>query len=134
MGEAKQNELLEVFATKTLKDGGMTFDFKSGKFLEPMNYWYFPKYPGLTLIVRKAELYGSLVTFIDANQKLLLEDNTVFGTWVNPKTNKVYIDINTYRADKIDAITTAKTLSSEQGRNIVSIYNPVQNKTEYIEY
>ncbi|HEV2412754.1 MAG TPA: hypothetical protein VGS28_03040 [Candidatus Saccharimonadales bacterium] len=134
MTSLQQDVLIEELVKRTLENGGLTFDFKNHEFVKPQDYWYFPKYPGLTAIVDQSELADSLNTFIAANQNLLLEDDVVFGTWVNPKTNKVYIDINTFNKDRAIALRIAKELSENQGREIVSMYNPIQEKTEYIDH
>ncbi len=127
-------KIIPEIVAKTANDGGATYDFRTLSFVEPEDYWYFPKYPDLTEIVSEAALTQSLFRFIYNNQYRVLEKDTVFGTWVNPSTNKVYIDINMFRYRKNEAISVAKELSKTGGRKIVSIYNPYQNKTEYIEH
>ncbi len=134
MSESEQVDLIAILVAKTFEDGGLTYNFKSSKFVEPMDYWYFPKYPKITAIVDKEKLEDSLKEFIKSHHNLLIENDTVFGTWVNPKSNKVYIDINTYKKDKAEALKTAKIYSKDQGRNIVSMYNPVHDKTIYIDH
>lgn len=134
MEDIERDALIKKIVDRTIGNGGLTFDFKDYKFVPSEDYWYFPKYPGLTAIVNKDKLAETLAMFLATNMKHLLESDTVFGTWVNPQTDKVYIDINTYKDSKSEALATARMLSKSQGRNIVSMYNPVQDKIEYIEH
>jgi hypothetical protein len=127
-------ELIQELVNRTLKEGGITFDFKNNRFAEPKDHWYFPKHPDLTVIVSKEKLAESLARFISDRRILLLKGDVVFGTWVNPLTDKVYLDINTFRDDESEALKSAKWLSASKGREIVSIYNPVKDKTVYIDH
>jgi hypothetical protein len=126
--------IIRKIAKHTGLDGGVTFDFRTLEFVRPKDCWYFPKYPGRTKIVEMADLVPSLESFIANNQKLLLEEDVVFGTWINPESNKVYIDLNTSSASKAEATALAKKLSVVGGRKIVSMYNPFHGVTEHIVY
>ena len=134
MHDPHLQKLLPEFVEKIIRNGGLTYDFKKSAYVENKNYWYFPKYPGRTQIVDVEKLSTALEEFINSNSKLLLEPDVVFGMWVNPATHNVYLDINTFAQDKGDALRLANEYSQKQGRAIVSMYNPYQDKTEYIEH
>lgn len=103
-------------------------------FVEPKDLWYYPKYPSITQIVDASNLFAELNKFLTSNSTKLLENDTVFGTWINPKTGKVYIDINTYSEDEVAAQKNAREFSKNDGRQIVSMYNPLQARSEYIKH
>jgi hypothetical protein len=134
MDDVSRSSILSAIADKTMRDGGATFDFKALKFIVPKNLWYFPKYPGLTRIVGQDEILHVLTDFLDKNSILYLEDDVVFGTWLNPDSGKVYLDINTFEADRATALRQAKAFSLRDGRNIVSMYNPASKETVFIAH
>ena len=125
-------DIIPEIVKRTMHDGGTTIDPQSFAFVEPKDLWYYPKYPSLTQIVDVTELPVALGTFLKSNSNHLQEKNIVLGTWLHPHSGKVYIDINTYSKDENIALEDAKRISRYGGRQIVSMYNPLQNKTEYI--
>jgi hypothetical protein len=127
------NDFFDVVVSNTVKHGGVTADVNSYSILSPQNVWYFPKYPSKTVIIpATSDLKSEILQFIEKYWQLLMANDCVFGVWLKPKTNQYYIDINTFTRLESDALSLAEKNSKAEGRSIVSIYNPQQNKTVYL--
>lgn len=114
--------------------GGVTVDCRKQRVVELGDVWLYPKYPSKTLIIPSSEdLFETLAAYLHQYQKLLTDEDCYFGVWLNPKSQAYYLDINTTKTSKDDAITDAVARSKHDGRNIVSIYNPRYAKTIYLE-
>ena len=120
-------------AAATREQGGVTSKPATGQLLPPVDEWGFPKYPGRTLILPPCvDLARELKRFVAENEKLLEEPNCCLGTWVNPRTLHIYVDITTSRKDLEEARRVARERSSAEGRQIVALYNSERKETEYL--
>ncbi len=117
---------------KTIRDGGATVAWRTQQFLEPIDAWFYPEHPGLTEIVTVDELEDALLRFTTNYEDLLLQPNMFLGTWVNPNSGLCYLDITTYCIDGDVAAKRARKRSQQQGRQIISIYNPVHQQAKNI--
>lgn len=129
---ASHDYILRITA-KTLSHGGTASNINNEKFLPAMDLWSFPKYPSKTHILPpNADLVMALTKFIYLNKTLLSQADCWLGTWVNPQTREIYLDIATGIPDLKEAIALAKKISIEDGRKIVAIFNAKLNKTIYL--
>lgn len=119
-------------AHRTVTEGGATFDIRTKNFVVPIDAWYYPHYPKITTIIPVPEQPAALSVFLSNNKNLLQEKDNYLGTWLNPKTQEVYLDITICKNNLDKALTDAREISIEQGRKIVTIYNPYLKKTEYV--
>ena len=94
--------------------------------------WYFPLLPDATEVVSSRDLSDHLHDFMVLNEQKLREDNTYLGVWRNPENGKYYLDINTAERSKDEAIKSATVINSSSNRQILALYNPLQDKTEYL--
>lgn len=117
---------------RTIKAGGTTFDMGTQSFVTSINSWFYPKYPGITQIVPVSELDSVLAVFISSNKELLSEKNCYLGTWLNPESQRVYLDVTTYQSSLENALFEAREISEKQGRKIVTVYNPFLKETKYV--
>lgn len=118
---------------KTLHYGGVTCKFPSKIFIKKLDTWIFPKYPNKTIITPLNKISFSLLyNFIRKNYTQLCEKDCTFGTWINPKNNFLYLDINTSIDNTKMAIQRAKHITYSKKRRIVAIYNPKKNITLYL--
>ena len=127
-----EKQFLTKIIDGTLVENGATFDLHTGNPVVPFNAWYYPKYPRVTKIVSISHLRTALEAFIECNKNLLEEENSYLGTWLNPETKKIYVDITIRRDSLEEALTDARKISNEQGRKIVTVYNPLLKKVEYV--
>lgn len=124
------NQLAKLLAI-TLKNGGVTFDYRTRVVVPPRDAWYFPKYPELTVIEPRQQALEALARFCYEHEARLSEDRCFLGLWRHPDTDKIYIDITTYRESCPEAIIDASAVSERSGREVVSLHNPVREKTVY---
>ena len=123
-----RNLYLQLIAI-TLQAGGVTYDVRSQRVVPPTDAWYFPKYPGDTVIVPQTEALRALARFCYQHEAKLREAECFLGLWQNPETGEIYIDITTCLADYTEAIVAARMASEAGGRQIVAICNPYTGKT-----
>jgi hypothetical protein len=120
-------------AIATLKHGITTSNIDSYQFLEPVDAWGFPKYPGRTAIVPPEEdLVIALKSFIFDNGSYLREPDTWLGTWINPQTDHYYLDITMSYQDFDEAKRIAIEIGVKDGRRIVALYNSRRQETVYL--
>lgn len=119
-------------ANRTVAEGGATFDVRTQIFVVPIDAWYYPHYPKITKIIPIPELPAALKVFLEDNENLLQEKDNYLGTWLNPKTQEIYLDVTISKTNLEEALTGARKISKEQGRKIVTIYNPYLKKAEYV--
>ncbi|HTK06574.1 MAG TPA: hypothetical protein VL485_05375 [Ktedonobacteraceae bacterium] len=124
--------LLEI-AIVTLERGGVTSKVDTHQFLDAIDAWGLPKYPGRTVILTpEADLVEELRQFIDENEQDLLEPDTWLGTWVDPQTQRYYLDLTIIRPVLEEAKREAMERSRQEGRSIVAVYNFKRNLTVYL--
>ena len=124
--------VLEVVAATT-GQGGAAARLETCELLPPGDTWGFPKYPSKTVILPpEADLATELRRFVERNGAYLSESDCFLGTWINPHTGYCYLDITTHCDDLDRARQVARTLSAEQGRNIVALYNAKLEQTVYL--
>lgn len=109
---------------RTIADGGATYSLKNSLMLEPADVWLYPQFPGLTKIVPVDQLEAELAHFISDYATVLDNDQLYLGTWINPNNNHCYIDVIATASTQEAALASAQHLSDDQGRQVVSIYNP----------
>lgn len=103
--------VLEV-AIATLEKGGSVSKPDTFQFLPPVDDWKFPKYPGKTVILPpEVDLITELKNFILANEPFLKEADCWLGTWINPQTQRFYLDITTSHYDFDEARKMALEIS-----------------------
>lgn len=122
----------QLIAT-TLEAGGVTYDLRAQQVVTPQDAWYFPKYPAHTKIVPVSGALVALARFCYQHERKLWEDDCYLGLWQHPATSEIYIDITTHLASYPDAIIAARAASEAGGRRIVSICNPRQGVTAYLD-
>ena len=121
-------------AIATLQYGITTSNIDSYQFLEPVDAWGFPKYPGRTAIVPPGEdLATALKRFIFDNGSSLREPDAWLGTWINPQTDHYYLDITTSYQDFDEAKQIAIEIGEKEGRRIVALYNSRRQETVYLK-
>lgn len=124
---------ISKIAAVTLENGGVAFKLDMCQFLEPMDIWSFPKYPGRTAILpSNVDLSEALAEFISRNERFLREPDCWLGTWIHPQTGDFYLDIATGCADLDKATEMALQASRRDGRKIVAIYNSQRKQTVYL--
>jgi hypothetical protein len=74
----------------------------------------------------------ALKSFISANETFLREPDCWLGTWINPQTRCLYLDITTSCRDLDEARKLALDISAHEGRRIVAIYNSKRKETVYL--
>jgi len=120
-------------ANATREQGGTASKPSARRFLPIADSWSFPKYPERTVILPlNADLVEALRKFVKDNEAYLDEPDCWLGTWVNPGTGRVYLDIATGCSDLDQARRTAIETSLRNGRKIVAIFNPKPNRTIYL--
>jgi hypothetical protein len=124
--------LLDI-AIITLEQGGVTSKVDTFQFLDAIDAWGLPKYPGRTVILTpEANLVEELRQFIDENEQDLLEPDAWLGTWVDPQTQRYYLDITIIRPILEEAKREALERSKQEGRSVVAVYNFKRNQTVYL--
>lgn len=124
--------VLEV-SIATLERGGVTSKVDTYQFLDPIDAWGLPKYPGKTAILAPdANLLEELVQFIEANRVHLYEPDAWLGTWIDPTTCRCYLDITVICSCLEDARREALERSQQARRTIVAVYNFKHNRTVYL--
>ena len=124
--------VLEVAIT-TLEHGVAASKLDTYQFLQPVDTWGFPKYPGKTAILPpEVDLVDELKNFISAHESLLRETDCWLGTWINPQTQHYYLDITTSHHDLNEARRMALEIGDREGRRIVALYNSKRNETIYL--
>lgn len=122
------DQIVSRIVARTIADGGATYSFKKAEMLEVANVWLYPQFPGLTKIVPVEDLSTELAHFISDYQTVLDNDALYIGTWINPDNQQCYIDVITFAQTQEEALSNARHLSQDQGRQVVSIYNPATRK------
>jgi hypothetical protein len=117
---------------RTFEQGGATFDFATQSFAEPGDFWYFPKYPSLTAIVDRERLGEELLDFVRRHRERCREPGVWLGTWINPLTDKCYLDVTMRLADKDAAMSVARRVGGVGARRVVTMYNPALGQTAYV--
>ena len=124
--------ILDV-AIATLEHGGVTSKVDTYQFLESIDAWGLPKYPGKTVILTpEADFVEELRQFIQANYADLLEADAWLGTWVDPLTQRYYLDITLICPALEEAKREAQERSRQEGRPVVAVYNFKRNQTVYL--
>ena len=117
----------------TREQGWAVSNPSTGKFLQQINAWGFPKYPDHTVILPPdANLVTALESFIVANKPFLEETNNWLGTWVHPGTGDVYIDVTTSCKDLDEALRLTAQTNATSKRKIIAVYNSSLNETVYL--
>ncbi len=124
--------LLDV-AIATLEQGGVTSKVDTYQFLDSIDAWGLPKYPSKTVILPpEADLVEQLRLFIQAHHVDLLEPDAWLGTWVDPLTQRYYLDITLICPVLEEAKREALERSRQEGRTVVAVYNFKLNQTVYL--
>ena len=124
--------ILEV-AIATLEQGVTASKLDTYQFLQPVDAWGFPKYPGQTAILPpEVDLVTELKKFVSAYEPLLREPDCWLGTWINPQTQHYYLDITTSCDNLDEARRMALDISNREGRRIVALYNSKRKETVYL--
>jgi hypothetical protein len=124
--------LLDV-AIATLEHGGVTSKVDTFQFLDSIDAWGLPKYPGRTVILTpEADIVEELRLFIQANHSDLLESDAWLGTWVDPLSQRYYLDITIICPFLEEAKREALERSQQAGRTVVALYNFKRNQTVYL--
>ena len=117
----------------TLKQGGTASRLNDYRLLPPLDAWQFPKYPARTVILPPdADLAEGLTEFICSNDSFLREPDCWLGTWINPQTQCVYLDVTTSSGSLDEAKKMALEFSCRAGRMIVALYNSGRKETVYL--
>jgi hypothetical protein len=124
---------LDLVIQMTLAQGGSTTRPGDCTARPPADGWQFPRHPGKTVIIPPtADLRSALRTFILVHARVLHEPDCWLGTWRNPHDQQIYLDITTQRADLAEARQIARSLSLQEGRQIVALFNPRRQETVYL--
>ena len=124
--------ILEV-AIVTLECGVTASKLETYQFLQPVDAWGFPKYPGKTAILSpEVDLAAELKNFVFVNEPFLREVDCCLGTWINPQNQHFYLDITTSRRDLNEARRMALEIGNREGRRIVALYNSKRGETIYL--
>ena len=124
---------LEELRRTTLERGWAVLSPKTGALLPPTDAWGFPKYPDRTVILPPdADLGGALEAFIRSNTAFLVEANCWLGTWVNPKTKNVYLDVTTSCNGLDEALRMVALINAASRRQIIAVYNSSRGETVYL--
>jgi hypothetical protein len=124
--------ILEV-SIATLERGGVTTNPNTYQFLDPIDAWGLPKYPGKTaILLPEANIAEELIRFIQVNSMYLQEPDVWLGTWINPYTRCCHLDITTIYPTLEEAKREAFLRSMQESRSIVAVYNFKQNQTVYL--
>ncbi|MFG1906195.1 hypothetical protein [Kribbella sp. NPDC048928] len=115
-------------AAVTLTTGGVTADINHETIGPALDSWYFPRYPGLTMIVPQDGLATAIDDFVD-DHRALFTDEVQFGAWINPDSRLCYLDLITHAPERGLAEELAGRYGVEGGRRVVAIYNPVRAVT-----
>lgn len=119
---------LQEIAEKAVRDGGVSADMQALKTVGGLDEWLFPRWPDLTTVVPEKRLAAALAEFTAAHRGKLTAD-VYLGVWRHD--GKYYIDLNAHAPSVKDAASLARTYSAESKRDIISAYNPAQDKTYY---
>lgn len=125
---------LNQIVQKTIQEGGSASRPSSCTFLPIQDLWCFPKYPAKTSILSPhINLADELRKFIAENEIFLDEKDCWLGTWVNPQTGEYYLDVSTGIEEMEAARTSALQAGQKDGRDIVAMFNPKQNRTIFLK-
>ena len=117
----------------TLERGWAVAKPKTGAFLPPTDAWGFPKYPDRTITLPPdADLVTALAAFIRSNALFLDEKNCWLGTWVNPETKNVYLDITTSCTDLDEALRVTARINAASRRKIIAVDNSSMGEIVYL--
>jgi len=124
---------IQAVARATFEDGGTASKLDGYKLLPLLDAWQFPKYPGRTAILSpEADLVEGLKRFISVNEMFLREPDCWLGTWINPQTRCLYLDIRTSCSNLNEARRMAIEISGREARRIVALYNSRRKETVYL--
>ena len=110
------DEIIEHTAIK----GGASINLASGS--TPAG-GYMVSRAGSEIITEMPKLRGDLGRFVQAYQEELDNSDTYLGTWIDPDTGLVYLDIS----DNLDNLDTAVALGVERAQ--LAIYAVEQGET-----
>jgi hypothetical protein len=118
----------------TLEQGGVTSKLDTFHFVSTVDAWALPKYPDKTVILSPdVDLRQELVAFIQENEFWLRQPDCWLGTWIEPLTRNVYLDITSLCPYLEDAVRKAATLNQQARRKIVALYNFKRAQTVYLD-
>lgn len=120
-------------AIATLERGGVTSKLDTCQILPSMDTWCFPKYPSKTMIVPpEVDLVEELKKYISANKQYLRESDSWLGTWINPQTQCIYLDVTTSCSELNKARKMALDIGNREHRKVVALYNSKRRETVYL--
>ncbi|WP_405056164.1 hypothetical protein OG474_25900 [Kribbella sp. NBC_01505] len=119
-------------AAATRATGGVTADITRLSITPVHDSWHFPRYPELTRILPLEDLAGSILAFVQEHQDLFDGEVIQFGAWINPATQLCYLDLITRSSSRDEALELARKYGVQGGRQVVAIYNPVRELTEWL--
>ena len=70
--------------------------------------------------------------FIRSSAAFLAETNGWLGTWVNPETENVYLDITTSCDDLDETLRVTARINSASRRKIIAVYTSSRDETVYL--
>lgn len=124
---------IREIVSRTLRSGGSASKPRTRSFLPALDIWSFPKYPSRTLILPGTEnLAEELKLFIAQNGAALAEKDCWLGTWLNPQSGDIYLDIATGVETLEEAYQLAMKTGLEEGRHVVAMFNAKRNRTVYL--
>lgn len=133
MDAAVNSHYLEKVVTLTLEQGWAVSKPRTGTFLQPTDAWGFPRHPDETAILPPdADLKAALAAFVTANAALLDEPNCWLGTWVNPETNAIYLDVTTSCQTLGEVLEVTAEINARSRRKIIAVYNSALDETIYL--
>ena len=128
-----ERSYLERVSELTLEQGWAVSNSVTKEFLHQADAWGFPKYPDRTVILPPdADLIEALGSFIVANAVHLQEANCWLGTWVQPRTGDIYLDITTSCKDLHETLRVTARINATSKRRIIAVYNSSLDKTVYL--
>ena len=117
----------------TLEQGGVTSKLDTFQFVSTVDAWALPKYPDKTVILPPdVDLQQELVAFIQTNEFWLRQSECWLGTWIEPHTRYIYLDITSLCSYLEEAMHEAATLNQQARRKIVALYNFKRDQTVYL--
>ena len=111
---------MDTVIESTIKSGGASINMTAGT--TPAG-GYMVSRAGSEIITEMPRLRGDLERFVQAYQEELDNSDTYLGTWIDPDTGLVYLDIS----DNLDNLDTAVALGAERAQ--LAIYAVEQGET-----
>lgn len=101
----------------TIKNNGASIDISTCT--KPFNGYMVAKYPEaskwIDCNVNKKELTKQIKTFCNKNLKKITDKNIYIGTWFDPSTNKISLDLS----ERIDNLQEAKMLGTKRNEKAI---------------